>query len=314
MPLRVRTAVIAVLIVSLAWPMAPTTAQGGSGATTWDGTGASVDAEAAGGAEPSFLVMVLAQDEPWVGSDDPCTYEVMGFADAQATALAYLGIQPDAQLGDATEEGAPELYASPWLLVTCPSPLFGDLLVRVVQLTTSPPPPELPALMESIVRRSMVLRLPQPRFSPDAAGYQITGVETWVWLDPAYAAPITVTGCAGNGFACASMTARFSHLELDMGDLATPFACAGLVAYDTTRPSSQQASTSHCGHVYTQASTGYAVTATAAWDLDWSCRWDADLDGTREASCGGGPLPTAGRTATPLTLEVRDIQARATTG
>lgn len=214
--------------------MAPTTAQGGSGATTWDGTGASVDAEAAGGAEPSFLVMVLAQDEPWVGSDDPCTYEVMGFADAQATALAYLGIQPDAQLGDATEEGAPELYASPWLLVTCPSPLFGDLLVRVVQLTTSPPPPELPALMESIVRRSMVLRLPQPRFSPDAAGYQITGVETWVWLDPAYAAPITVTGCAGNGFACASMTARFSHLELDMGDLATPFACAGLVA--TTQP------------------------------------------------------------------------------
>jgi hypothetical protein len=275
--------------------------------------GTSVDAEAAGGAEPSVVVTVLAQDEPWVGSDDPCTYEVMGFADAQATAFAYLGIQPDTQLGDATAERVPELYASPWLLVTCPSPLFGDLLVGIVQLTTSPPPPELPALMESIVRRSMVLRLPQTRFSPDAAGYQITGVETWVWLDPAYAAPITVTGCAGNGFACASMTARFSHLELDMGDLTTPFACAGLVAYDTTRPSSQQVSTSHCGHVYTQASTGYAVTATAAWDLDWSCRWDADLDGTREASCGGGPLPTAGRTATPLTLEVRDIQARATT-
>ncbi len=297
------------LLILLALPAgaAQTLATGGGGL---DGLGGSVDASAGtSGTSAEFVVSVSGSgDEAWAStSENPCTWEVLDFETAWRQIVIELDLSP-------ADAPPPRTAASepPWLVIHCPVPWIASTLANLLQLSVDPPPP---SLMESIARGLLTLPLPQPLFSPGEGTPQITGVETWFWVPDLYTAPITVAGCTGPAdYACASITATFDHLEANMGDGSGTFACAGVVGYDPTLPWSEQSGRPHCGHVYTQASgtEAYPVTVTAAWTLEWTCTWDRNLDGVRESSCGGGPLDIAGRSAGAITLEVRELQARAT--
>lgn len=301
----------------LVFLQSPVDAQEGTGR---DGSsGGNVDASAEGGATPLFTVDIHDNDPTWVGvEEDPCAYDLYEYEEAYtllASLVALAGFNPD---DPPSVDDRPDLYEYPWLFVYCPSQTYGGLVLSdIFQISTEPPPPDI---MLASVQGPLSIPLPEPVFSPDAADGQITGLETWLWLPEQFTATQTYTDCVGpNDYACAGISAEFVGLTFDMGDGSATVACANSRAYDLDVAYEDQADLPHCGHVYTEASRdgAYPVVVTTAWHVTWSCFYDPDLDGVREASCVGGigtDLGFTGRTGAPVPLEVRDIQAQATSG
>jgi hypothetical protein len=139
-------------------------------------------------------------------------------------------------------------------------------------------------------RRMLDLPVPSPGLNPPGA--QLVGVPTWLWVDGPWQ-PASAT--ASVGAVSATVTARPTGVEWDMGD-GTTETCGPGTPYDTARaPSAQH---SDCTHVFTHSSTArtggtYAVTATVTYDVDWTA-----------STGGGGPLGSLTRSATvPVTVQ-----------
>ncbi len=248
-------------------------------------------------------------------SDDPCTYRVLDYYEFQLWWGAFPG-NPGGPPPQTPEDPDPDgNYEELWVVVWCTA-ADGFLTWLDGFQIGEPPPPD--ALLEN-ARRRLVIPLPAAQFSPDptTGASQVVGLETWLWVDPLDTVDQTITACvpADAPYACVAITAEFRDTGFEMGDGSAEIYCDGPGRpYDTALSYEDQADLAHCGHVFTDADPGgstYPVVATTFWQVDWSCRYDADLDGVLEAFCGGGDLGVVGRSQAPVPLDVLDLQARA---
>ncbi len=251
--------------------------------------------------------------------EDPCTYTVGPPEVVEAVIGSTLPGAPSGDRDDPDESGddgdGPTIVIEPpWVVVQCPTSYSGGAIVDVFQLGDPPPT----AGMLEAAQRALRIPLPDATFSPAAEDFQVVGIETWVWMEPADTAPLSATACIPPAtYACATVVAVFDTVTADMGDGGDVVDCDGPgLAYDPGVAWETQLDADNCGHVYIEPSDdgGFPVTVTSVWSLTWSCAFDADLDGVRESSCGGGAIGAVGREAAPVPLEVREYQAVATLG
>jgi hypothetical protein len=161
--------------------------------------------------------------------------------------------------------------------------------------------------LEAVARRvsdDVPLVFPAPATSPAIGADQITGLPTWLWIDPSgfqtFRAEATLAGIT------VTVTATPKHVTWNLGDGSEPVVCTGPgTPYDPTVADHAQAT--DCSHVFQFASRGrpdgvYHATATTTWALAWSAgRW------------GGGDLPDVTRSTT-FDLTVTELQAVVTYG
>lgn len=161
--------------------------------------------------------------------------------------------------------------------------------------------------LDAIARRvadQVPLEFPRPATSPAIDGEQITGLPTWLWVDPggyrSFDAEATLAGLT------VTVTATPVQVSWDLGDGTDPVVCAGPgTPYDLAVDDDAQHT--DCSHVYRYASAGetggvYHASATTTWSLAW------------EASTGEtGTLPEVSRTTT-FDLTVTERQAVVTYG
>jgi hypothetical protein len=249
--------------------------------------------------------------------EDPCTYTV---GPAEVIEAVIGSTLPGAPSGDTSQPGdadgdAPVIVIEPpWVLVQCPTSYSGGAIVDIFQVGDPPP---TTGMLEA-AQRALRIPLPEATFSPPAEDFQVVGIETWVWMEPDDTVPLAATACIPPGdYACATVVAVFETITAEMGDGSDLVDCDGAgLAYDSGVEWEAQLDADNCGHVYIDDSGDerFAVVVTSVWSLTWSCAYDADLDGVRERSCGGGPVGVVGRIAAPVPLEVRQYQAVATIG
>ena len=251
---------------------------------------------------------------------DPCQYwvgdrtEVGGYLQGIGVPGAPVGGGGGAAGSDSGEDADAAVDEPRFVVVRCESSFGGGPIIDIFELGDPPPT----AGMLEAAQRALRIPLPEATFSPSAEDFQVVGIETWVWMEPDDTAPLAATACIPPaGYACATVVAVFDTVTADMGDGATIVDCDGAGrAYDPTVSWEVQLDVDNCGHVYIEPSddAAYPVTVTSFWSLTWGCAFDADLDGVRESSCGGGPIGAVGRVAAPVPLEVREYQAVATIG
>ncbi|WP_239336548.1 hypothetical protein [Frankia sp. CiP3] len=132
-----------------------------------------------------------------------------------------------------------------------------------------PPSPQI--LAQRAVNR---LRLPEPRIgvSPSADVVQTVGVPVWLWIDPAFWAPVTAT--AAVPAVAVTATALPESVMWDFGS-AGRVVCQGPgTAFragvdDPVKPSSD------CGITFTRSSAGepdgrFRVMVTVSWSVAWA--------------------------------------------
>lgn len=161
--------------------------------------------------------------------------------------------------------------------------------------------------LDAIARRvadQVPLVFPRPATSPAIEGEQITGLPTWLWIDPAgyrsFDAQATLAGLT------VTVTATPLQVTWELGDGSDPVVCVGPgTPYDLAVDDDAQHT--DCSHVYRYESGGepggvYHASATTSWSLAW------------EASTGEtGTLPDVRRTTT-FDLTVTERQAVVTYG
>lgn len=252
-------------------------------------------------------------------SDRPCVWALHDYLSYQLWWQAFAGAPSDEPPLTEDDPDPDGNFDAAWVIVYCSD---GAGLVDYLDGFQVGDPPD-PVVLVEHARRRLSVPLPVAAFSPDAAigAPQVVGLETWVWVDPADTADLSVTACVpdtGAAFACATVDARFLDTGFAMGDDSAEFFCSGAgTPFDVSRSYESQADLDHCAHVYLEADRGgstYDAVATTFWHITWTCSYDADLDGTSEASCGGGDLGVVGRSQAPVPLDVLDLQARAVAG
>jgi hypothetical protein len=157
--------------------------------------------------------------------------------------------------------------------------------------------------LDAIARRvydEVPLVFPVPATSPAMDAEQITGLPTWLWIDPSgyqsFQASESLAGIT------VTVTATPRHVIWDLGDGTAPVECAGAgTPYDPAVEDSAQRS--DCSHVFQDASTGqddavYHATVTTTWAIEW----------TASDGWGSGTMPDATRTTT-FDLTVGQLQA-----
>jgi hypothetical protein len=156
--------------------------------------------------------------------------------------------------------------------------------------------------LDAIARRvadQVPLVFPRPATSPAIDGEQITGLPTWLWIDPggyrSFDAEATLAGLT------VTVTATPLRVSWNLGDGSDPVVCDGPgTPYDLAVDDDAQHT--DCSHVYRYVSAGepgglYHASATTTWSLAW------------EASTGEtGTLPDVSRTTT-FDLDVTERQA-----
>ena len=164
------------------------------------------------------------------------------------------------------------------------------------------PGPDLAALARQAYDQ-VPLTFPAPATSPAIDVDQITGLPTWLWIDPAGWRELTARAEIP-GF-WVEVTATPQRLVWEMGD-GTRITCDGPgTAYDPALPANAQ--NTDCSHVYRYVSTDqpggrYAASVTT----EWTVRWQASTGAT-------GELADASRTTT-FDLAVGERQAVITYG
>ena len=159
------------------------------------------------------------------------------------------------------------------------------------------PGPDLAALARQAYDE-VPLGYPVPVTSPGIDVDQITGLPTWLWLDPGSFAELSARA-AIPGF-WVEVTARPQRVTWDMGDGETVVCDGPGTPYDPAVPDDAQST--DCSHVYIDTSVAepegrYAASVTVDWSVDWA------------ASTGAtGVLPDASRTTT-FALTVTERQA-----
>ena len=159
------------------------------------------------------------------------------------------------------------------------------------------PGPDLAALARQAYDE-VPLGHPVPVTSPGIDVEQITGLPTWLWLDPASFTELSARAEIP-GF-WVEVTARPQAVTWDMGD-GESVSCDGPgTPYDPAVDDDAQST--DCSHVYQQTSIvepdgRFAASVTVTWSVDW------------EASTGAtGTLADASRTTT-FALTVTERQA-----
>ena len=257
-------------------------------------------------------------DSPGLGTGgDPCNYEQMDYTDFQFRIGGLVGSNFDPALVTTPETATDGQFDFEWVIYSCPG-VNGFFPITGWFQLGDPPPAD--GMLEH-ASRILTIDPPVPDFSPDATIPQLIGLETWLWLDPAQAATQFATACIpqnGPSYACVYVRAQFVDVDFDMGDGSPLINCGGIgVAYDLSRSYEAQANEPHCAHVYTDApdSGTYEAVAASIWDVDWWCLYDenpGDAVIALTGPCGGGSLGFTARTGTPVALEIREIQAEAT--
>lgn len=156
--------------------------------------------------------------------------------------------------------------------------------------------------LEAIARRvydEVPLVFPAPATSPAIDGEQITGLPTWLWIDPAgfqtFDASESLAGIT------VTVTATPKHVSWDMGDGSDPIVCDAGTPYDPTIDETAQHT--DCSHLFQHVSADqdggvYHASVTTTWAVEW----------TATGGWGGGTLPDATRTTT-FDLTVDQLQA-----
>jgi hypothetical protein len=192
------------------------------------------------------------------------------------------------------------LVEGEWYYQTCHYLDTGELASsRYWQYTPGQPAMPGPDLSE-LARQAydeIPLAFPVPFTSPAIDIRQITGLPTWLWVDPATWQALRASATLA-GFTV-EVTATPSRIVWDMGD-GTPVTCTGPgTAFDPARGDDQR---TDCAHVYQWVSADqpdgvYRAAATMIWSVTWA------------ASTGAtGSLGEASRT-TRFDLQVEDLEA-----
>jgi hypothetical protein len=195
---------------------------------------------------------------------------------------------------DSMTEGA-------WYYTTCRYADTGDLTYasywQYAPGDPAAPGPDLAALARQAYDQVPFI-FPAPATSPAIDVDQITGLPTWLWIDPAGWQELTARAEIP-GF-WVEVTATPRRVVWDMGD-GTVVACDGPgTAYDPVVAASAQRT--DCSHVYQHVAADrpggrYAASAT----IEWTVRWRASTGAT-------GDLADASRTTT-FDLAVSERQA-----
>jgi hypothetical protein len=208
------------------------------------------------------------------------------------------GTQGENQHLPALEGG---LVEGEWYYQTCHYLDTGELASsRYWQYTPGQPATPGPDLAE-LARQAydeIPLAFPVPHTSPAIDIRQLTGLPTWLWVDPAtwqaQRASATLAGFT------VEVTATPDRIVWDLGDRTAPVTCSGPgTAFDPARGDDQR---TDCSHVYQFVSTNepsgaYRAAATMVWSVTWA------------ASTGAtGSLGETSRT-TRFDLRVEDLEA-----
>lgn len=165
-------------------------------------------------------------------------------------------------------------------------------------------PPAQPGVNPRVLAQSALSRVPftvpVPGMAPAIDAEQITGLPTWLWLDPSNWAPVEADAAAAG--VSVTVTATPVRVEWDMGD-GTVVQCDGPgVVWDVDGPNPTD---TDCSHVFQHTSVDesdgrYSGSVSIVWSIAW------------QASTGeGGTLPE-GRSSAPFSLLVTEMQAVAT--
>ena len=246
-----------------------------------------------------------------------CEYFVGDYDELNAQLDGFFAYSPHPDGDPIVPEPDDPVYDHPWAIIYCPAELYASddlVLWDVIQLGDPPDP----ATMRRVAQQAATAPIPAPGFSPSSVDFQVVGLETWLWLDEAQTAPSVRTACIQPAdYACVTVTATFVDVGADMGDGSDVVLCDGTgTPYDFALSYESQRDRDHCSHVYTSApdeSDTYPVTTATTWRVSYTCVYDSDLDGSYDSGCGGGFLGFVARLSAPEPLEVRDLQAVATT-
>jgi hypothetical protein len=163
------------------------------------------------------------------------------------------------------------------------------------------PGPNLAAIARR-VSDEVPLTYPAPATSPAIDGDQITGLPTWLWIDPAGFETLTAERSLAG--ITVTVTATPRHVTWDLGDGTDPITCTG--PGTPYQPGTDRNRTSDCSHLYQHVSRdqpdgAYDASVTTTWTLDWTAT-------TAAATVDGGTFPDIARTTT-FSHTVTELQA-----
>jgi hypothetical protein len=144
--------------------------------------------------------------------------------------------------------------------------------VWIPDATQNPGGPALPSAAELAQVAYSQLGLPSPRIEANpAAGEQLVGLPTWLWVDRAGWGPVSATASVPG--VSVTAVARPTSVVWTLGDgrsvtcsgPGTPYAASG----------NPKSGSPDCGHIYRTSSAGrpddaFAVSATVHWTVTWA--------------------------------------------
>jgi hypothetical protein len=207
----------------------------------------------------------------WPGGGSPGSYRRGGdpLADCAFRSVDDPGVI--AAVLDRPVEAVPPSPEGWWLVLCGDGRSVGAELVYVWPRSAALPPAVRDRLVDAAIDALEVPYL-APHTSPEGTPDQplITGLDTWVWVDPAAWTPVT----ARAAIPAAAVTATATPVSLTWrpGDDSPPRACPG-----PGRPwSGTTAPDATCGHRYQrtsrQAPDGvWPLTVTVTWEVTWTC-------------------------------------------
>lgn len=188
-----------------------------------------------------------------------------------------------------------------WWVVLCGGGALGAEVVYVWPQGEALPPAVRDRLVEAAIDAVEVPFL-APRSSPAGTQDQplITGLDTWLWVEPAAWAPVSAS--AAIPVATVTATATPSEVSWTAGDGSPPARCAG--PGQPWRAGLAADVVPECGHRYERTSGEqpdgtWPLSVTVTWEVTWTCA----------PACGGGDGPPFILTVTrPVTVE--QVQTR----
>jgi hypothetical protein len=167
-----------------------------------------------------------------------------------------------AEAGEETGGGggvvSPEMQAYMDCLATgvtgcvSPSRVLGEPAAPVVD----------PAVLAQEALDSATIAVPQPHTSPDGVP-QVTGMETWFWIDPAAWAPVSARAELPGVWA--EVTATPTSASWTAGDGGAAVTCAGP---GRAHPGTAGATTD-CGHTYTDIGS-FTLSVDVTYEVAWT--------------------------------------------
>ncbi len=147
-----------------------------------------------------------------------------------------------------------------------------------------------PATVAQSLRNEVPVVMPRPHTSPPEGGFQLTGLETWYWLDAEAWEPVSVRAEVPGVWV--EVTATPTTATWEPGDGSATVVCTG-----PSRPHpGTTGATTGCGHTYIDTGR-YTITASVRFAVTW------------EASTGeGGDLdPITLSRQLPIEVEQRQV-------